>query len=123
MKLPVSFFILLLPVFLTMSQLSLNNRPIENSAEAIQMIDSFIQNVPSLPRYVEGGYSPLGRSPVVDVLLADPLYMPTYAEIVTDLIKNNSEYNRLFPLATALQTASGIPIAQINQEEIHQAPQ
>jgi len=33
-------------------------------------------------REMEGGYSPLGRSPVVDVLLADPLYMPMYSELV-----------------------------------------
>lgn len=121
MNLPASF-VLFLPAFLVMFQLSLNDKPIENSREVTQMVDSFIQKVPSLPRYVEGGYSPLGRSPVVDVLLADPLYMPTYAEIVTKLIKNHSQDNHLFSLGTSLLTASGIPGAQFTQEEILKFP-
>lgn len=94
------------------------NKPIENPKEAFKMVDGFFQSVPSLPRYMEGGYSPLGRSPVVDVLLADPLYMPKYAEIVAELIKNQSQHNPLFSLGTSLLTAGGIPTAQFNREEI-----
>lgn len=75
------------------------NEPIKRPEEAIHLLDRFMQDVPSLPRYVEGGYSPLGRSPVVDTLLHDPLYMPTYAEIVTGSIKTHSTNQAFFPLA------------------------
>lgn len=77
------------------------------------MVDDFIQTVPSLPRYMEAGYSPLGRSPVVDTLLADPLYMPTYAETVASLIKKN---NQIFDLSASLLNAGGIPITPSPQQ-------
>jgi hypothetical protein len=118
MKLLVSIFVLFLSAFLVTSQLMHYKKPIENSGEVSQMVDHFIQNVPSLPRYVEGGYSPLGRSPVVDTLLADPLYMPTYAEVVAGLIKNHSQDNHLFSLGTSLLTAGGIPTAHISEGEV-----
>ncbi len=35
-------------------------------------LDQFMEAQQSLPRYEESGYSPLGRSPVVDALLGDP---------------------------------------------------
>ncbi len=73
------------------------------------MIDDFIQTVPSRPRYAEAGYSPLGRSPVVDALLADPLYMPTYAEEVSGLIKGSDR--TIYSLGSALLSAGGIPLS------------
>jgi hypothetical protein len=94
------------------------NKPIENSTEVTHMVDSFMQSVPSLPRYMEGGYSPLGRSPVVDTLLADPLYMPKYAEVVTESIKNHTQDGNLFSLATSLQNASGVPTGELDSKEI-----
>jgi HEAT repeats len=118
MKMFVFFFIFFSSVFLVIFPFLPSNKPIENSTEVTQVIDSFIQNIPALPRYMEGGYSPLGRSPVVDVLLADPLYMPTYAELVTELIKNHSQHNHLFSLGTSLLTAGGIPTASFTKEEI-----
>lgn len=118
MKLSASFFVLLSSVLLMFFQFSTYNRSIETPTEVTRVLDSFIQNTPSLPRYVEGGYSPLGRSPVVDVLLADPLYMPKYAEIVTELIKTHSQQNQLFPLATSLLTAAGVPLSQFGKDDV-----
>lgn len=122
MKQFLSFFAFSLSVFLASFQFLTYNKPIENTTEVAQLVDRFTQNIPSLPRYMEGGYSPLGRSPVVDTLLADPLYMPIYAEIVTGLIKNHSQHNHLCPLATSLLTASGIPATQFSKEEILKFP-
>lgn len=76
-----------------------------------EQIDRFFQKTPSLPMYAEAGYSPLGRSPVVDLLLADPLYMPTYAQMVSKLIKDNTQAHSLFALETSLLKAGGIPLA------------
>lgn len=120
MKLIASFIAFIFVTVLLFLQFSSFNKPIENSEEVTKMVDSFIQSTPSLPRYMEGGYSPLGRSPVVDVLLADPFYLPTYAETVEELIKNNSEQGHLFALETALFTAAGIPVSSLNEEEILQ---
>lgn len=118
MKLILSLFSLSSVAFLMLFQFSSYNKHIENPAELTRVIDNFLQNIPSLPRYMEGGYSPLGRSPVVDVLLADPLYMPKYAEIVTELIKTNTQHQQLFPLGTSLLVAGGIPSAKINKDEV-----
>ena len=118
MKLILSLFSLSSVAFLMLLQFSPFHKNIENPAEINQVIDHFLQNIPSLPRYMEGGYSPLGRSPVVDVLLADPLYMPKYAEIVTELIKTNTQHQQLFPLGTSLLIAGGIPSAKINTEDV-----
>lgn len=84
------------------------------STESDSVVDHFLQSIPSLPRYMEGGYSPLGRSPVVDVLLADPLYAPKYAQEVADLIKRDQS---LASLATSLFRASGIPLEPFTQDE------
>ena len=46
---------------------------------------------PPLPQYVEAGYSPLGRSPVVDACLENPFSMPDYAYCVADLIRANGK--------------------------------
>lgn len=73
-------------------------------------VRQLLQHLPTLPRYVENGYSPLGRSPVVDVLLADPLYMAPYAEQVSTLIREKAYENNLAQLATSLFMAGGIPI-------------
>lgn len=103
---------------LMVSQFLFFNKSVETPKEVIKMIDEFFQSMPSLPRYMEAGYSPLGRSPVVDVLLADPLYMPKYAEVVADEIKNHSPQNNLFSLATSLLTAGGVPLEQLTKIEI-----
>lgn len=112
----VSIFFIFLSVFFAFFQFSHSNKPIEDQMKVLQMVDQFLQSVPSLPRYVEGGYSILGRSPVVDLLLADPLYMPIYAETISGLIKSNAENNNLFSLGTVLLKAGGIPITQFIEE-------
>ena len=43
-------------------------------AEPPPFIDRLLQTDHDLPRYAEQYYHPLGRSPVVDVLLGDPMY-------------------------------------------------
>lgn len=115
MKLPLSSLVLFSSLFLVMFQFTLHNQPVENPRDTADMVNHFLQKIPSLPRYAEGGYSPLGRSPVVDVLLADPLYMPTYAEIVVELIKNNNLNPSLFSLSSSLLTAGGIPSRPIKE--------
>lgn len=122
LKLIVSFFALASSVFLMIFPFLLYNKPIENAANVTQMVDRFIQNIPSLPRYMEGGYSPLGRSPVVDTLLADPLYMPNYAEMVVGLIKNHSQDHSLLSLGSSLLTAGGVPVTSFNKEELLTLP-
>lgn len=77
---------------------------------------TLLQEVPSLPRYMEAGYSPLGRSPVVDALLGDPLYLPSYAITVSAVIKKYAAQNSLFDMTTAMQTAGGIPVTNISSE-------
>ncbi|MBS4168725.1 HEAT repeat domain-containing protein [Parachlamydia sp. AcF125] len=118
MKLLLFICVLLAAAFLITFQFSSYSKSRESSAERTEMIDHFLQKIPSLPRYVEGGYSPLGRSPVIDVLLADPLYMPKYADAVSKLIKNHSQFNHVFSLGTSLLLAGGIPITQVSREKI-----
>ncbi|MBA3720944.1 MAG: HEAT repeat domain-containing protein [Parachlamydiaceae bacterium] len=72
---------------------------------------ALINRSPSIPRYVEGGYSPLGRSPVVDAMLGDPFYLATYAKIVSKKLKNVSIENSLYELSTTCFKAGGIPIS------------
>lgn len=79
-----------------------------------QVFDEFIQHTPALPRYMEAGYSPLGRSPVVDALLGDPFYMPQYAKTTAELIKTHTSSNKLSPLSSALFIAGGISITPID---------
>lgn len=117
MKLGLLFFVLLSSV-LMLFQFSPYHPLPETSKEVNQVIDNFFLNVPSLPRYAEAGYSPLGRSPVVDALLADPLYLPAYAGIVSDLIKKNSSHNSLYSFATSLLTAGGIPSHQFSKDVV-----
>lgn len=84
--------------------------------EVSKDISTLLQEIPSLPRYMEAGYSPMGHSPVVDALLGDPLYMPPYAITVAALIKTKTQQNKLFELVTALQIAGGIPSYNLSQE-------
>lgn len=76
-------------------------------------LDRFIQKQHVLPHYVEAGYSPLGRSPVVDAVLGDPFYLPTYANRVAQLLKENSEHNSLERLTTTVLRAGGIPAVEL----------
>lgn len=103
-----------------LSPILMYNELNKTTTDPSSMIDQFIQKAPSLPRYAEGGYSPLGRSPVVDTLLVDPFYMPIYAETVAKLIKSHSKENQLFSLSSSLFRAAGIPIADLAQAEVLQ---
>lgn len=113
MKILFSLMALLSSALLMLFPLSSYNEPIKNREEIMTAVDSFLPTIPSLPRYAEGGYSPLGRSPVVDAILADPLYLPIYAEIVAGIIKEKTSQELLNPLASALFTAGGIPLPPI----------
>lgn len=77
-----------------------------------QEVNYFIQNQPSLPRAAEAGYSLLGRAPVVDAVLGDPFYFPTYARLVSERIKHFSEDN-LSDLYEVVLKAGGIPYSPI----------
>ena len=83
-----------------------------------QELDQFINSQQSLPRYVEADYSPLGRSPVVDALLGDPFYLPSYGLLVSEKLKEVSKKNSLYDLLTAVYTAGGIPILSNDKEGV-----
>ena len=81
------------------------------SSRAIpQELELLVKSQHSLPHYVESGYSPLGRSPVVDAVLGDPFYLPNYASIVSKILKANSEGASLYDLSTAALIAGGVPV-------------
>ncbi len=117
MKSAMLIFPLFLASILLASQVLFFNKSVETSKEVTQMVEEFFYTMPSLPRYAEAGYSPLGRSPVVDVLLADPLYIPKYAEMVAEEIKKPSQFNSLFSLGTSLLTAGGVPLERFSKKE------
>ncbi len=73
-----------------------------------QPLTEFICRQPALPRYVEAGYSPLGRSPVVDLCLANPFSMPAYVNAVSTLIKSRNKSLR--QMAEGVWRAGGIPL-------------
>jgi len=118
MKLRASIFVLLGMLLLILPLFLSYNKSLETPIDVPQAVDNFIQTTPSLPRYMEGGYSPLGRSPVLDALLGDPFYMPQYAEIVAGIIKERSLNTDIYSLATALQIAAGMPTAPFSKEAI-----
>lgn len=69
-----------------------------------------IQNQSSLLRYVEAGYSPLGRAPVVDAILGDPFYLPTYANVVSNNLKKSQTF---YEASSRSFIAGGIPATPI----------
>ncbi|MBA3957181.1 MAG: HEAT repeat domain-containing protein [Parachlamydiaceae bacterium] len=85
--------------------------------ETAAELASFIEKQNILPRYVEAGYSPLGRAPAVDAVLGDPYYLPVYAQQVSEEIKRVSEEDRLLALSESVFRAGGIPFT-VTQETI-----
>ena len=82
---------------------------IQGSGTVPQELALLVQKQLSLPHYVEAGYSPLGRSPVVDAVLGDPFYLPNYGRIVSTILKENAAHTSLYDLNTAALVAGGIP--------------
>lgn len=72
-----------------------------------EQLTQLISEQHSLPRYVEANYSPLGRSPVVDAVLGDPFYLPTYANIVSNRIKEAPK--NIYQVSSICFTAGGLP--------------
>lgn len=70
-------------------------------------LQKFLKEPHPLPQYVEAGYSPLGRSPAVDALLADPFYVPFFAEAIAE--KLEKPIDTLEEIANIAFLASGIP--------------
>ncbi len=89
------------------SQVALNNAHTKSIAEELQLS---VQTQPSLPRYVEASYSPLGRSPVVDAVLGDPHNLPYYGRSVSEKLKAISPTNSLYAMGQACLMAGGLPI-------------
>lgn len=119
MKWLISLLVLSVATTLTVYQLSFFNKPIGSSQQVMSKIEGFMQGVPSLPRYMEGGYSPLGRSPIVDALLADPLYGPKYAQNVAEKIKSE---RKLYELTSSLFSAAAIPLSESKKLPISNTP-
>lgn len=87
-----------------------------------QQLDVFIEKQYSLPQYQKDGYSPLGRSPVVDALLGDPFYMPVYADTVARVLKGTAETNSLYAMSKAAFIAGGISFREMREEVLCSAP-
>lgn len=80
-------------------------------------LDLLMNDQPSLPKYAEGGYSPLGRSPVVDAVLGDPFYLPSYVKKVASALRKMTDKTSLFQVSSACFKAGGIPITDIRWQK------
>lgn len=83
--------------------------PLPAAGIDLHALDLMIAQQPSLPKYVEAQYSPLGRSPVVDAVLGDPFYLPCYGETVSQQLKRASQTESLYCVSTTSFLAGGIP--------------
>ncbi len=63
-----------------------------------------------LPRLSEAHYQPLGRSPVVDAVLGDPLYLPSYGRQVSGALRDAAASGKCERLLGAVQRAGGLPM-------------
>lgn len=84
--------------------------PLPSISSLPEELEIFVQNSPSLPRYVEASYSPLGRSATIDAILESPFYLPVFAEAISSKIKEESNHNHLSPILTICFRAGGLPI-------------
>jgi len=80
-----------------------------------QVLEQAIQKQESLPRYVEVGYSPLGRCPVVDAALQSPFSFPRYGEAVSNELRRQAATQSLYEILTTVETASGIQSRKIEE--------
>lgn len=107
------------PLFTSLITLSFCSYVSATTLQTTQIIpkevDLFINSQASLPKYVETGYSPLGRSPVVDAVLGDPFYFPIYARTVSEKLKAVSQNSSAYELVTTAFVAGGIPISLSQQ--------
>ena len=88
--------------------------------EPLQALDEMMERQEALPRYVEVGYSPLGRSPVVDTVLNAPFTFPRYAEAVAHDIKASRS---LYDLVSVMQKRSGMQTSTLRKNiEVKEAP-
>ena len=87
---------------------------VELHAEADAVVpDPLVQLIAQdhqLPRYHERYYHPLGRNPVTDVLLGDPLYAPTYGRQVSQALRKAANEQKLAALMAAALRGGGVPI-------------
>ena len=65
----------------------------------------------SLPRHAEAYYHPLGRHPVTDAVLADPLYLPVYGRRVSEALRAPAARDDLLGLVEAAQRGAALPLA------------
>ena len=79
--------------------------PVLRQKEELPELKQLIESQEPL-RYAVGGYSPLGRSPVVDAILEDPFYLPAYANQVSAAL---SKVESLYDISRVSFTAGGIP--------------
>jgi len=66
-----------------------------------------------LPRYAEQYYHPLGRSPVVDVLLAEPLAGPVFARESAAALRRAADTGSIERVTRAVHDIGGMPSAPI----------
>ena len=62
-----------------------------------------------LPRQYEAYYHPLGRSPVADAVLGDPLYLPSYGRQVSRALREAAALGQAERLLLAAHRAGGLP--------------
>ncbi|HEB60362.1 MAG TPA: hypothetical protein ENJ06_00900 [Phycisphaeraceae bacterium] len=63
----------------------------------------------TLPRYAERYYHPLGRNAVVDALLGDPLYLPTFGNDAASALARARESESIYTLFTTAVSLTGFP--------------
>lgn len=70
-----------------------------------------LDHVEPLPRYEESYYHPLGRSPAVDAVLADPAYIVTYAKTVSGSLRAAADSNSCSALLDSALRGAAVPIS------------
>jgi HEAT repeat protein len=85
--------------------------PADPPSADVAPLRSFVDDVCPLPRYEERDYHPLGRSPVVDAVLADPAYIVTYARTASAAMRRASETGSSLAVLDAALRAGGAPIS------------
>ena len=72
-------------------------------AEPPAFVTEIIERDHELPRYAEQYYHPLGRSPVVDALLADPMYSIRFSKEASQRLRAAAETQELAEVVEILE--------------------
>ena len=79
-------------------------------AEPPAFVTEIIERDHELPRYAEQYYHPLGRSPVVDALLADPMYSIRFSKEASQRLRAAAETQELAEVVEVATRMGGFPV-------------